>query len=232
MSQSQPVNNHLPYPFPEIPKPAVKSEDFSPFRLLFFLTMAVFTVELAIMLVIELIYNPGDGFSGKIIEGLLDASILAVFVFPTLYYLSFRPLVTSLMRYQATDKALTRSYTFLERVFASLNDGILVVRVPDYTVLTSNVTARRLFGESESALIGQKLAKLFFEDTAVYEAFIAEVNQNLKIGDLFHTEITVTPNKQKNSAPKSLSPKFAMKTKPTRSSPFATSPKKNAQKKK
>ncbi|MBK6327128.1 MAG: hypothetical protein IPF56_14500 [Chloroflexi bacterium] len=44
--------------------------------------MAVFTVELAIMLVIELIYNPGDGFSGKIIEVAVDASILAVFVFP------------------------------------------------------------------------------------------------------------------------------------------------------
>lgn len=81
-------------------------------------------------------------------------------------------------------------------MFASLNDGILVVRVPDYTVLTSNVTARRLFGESESA-DWAKVGKVVFEDTAVYEAFIAEVNQNLKIGDLFHTEITVTPNKQK-----------------------------------
>ncbi|MBP6470684.1 MAG: GAF domain-containing protein [Chloroflexi bacterium] len=197
MSQSQPLNNHLPYPFPEIYKPVAKPEDFSPFRLLFSLTMAVFTVELAIMLVIEHIYNPGDNFSGKVIEALLDASILAIFVFPTLYYLSFRPLVTSLMQYQVTDKALNRSYTFLGKVFASLNDGVLVVRVPDYTVLTSNVTAGRLFGESDAALIGQKLAQLFFEDTAVYETFIAEVNQNLKIGDLFHTEITITPQQKK-----------------------------------
>ncbi len=148
------------------------------------------------MLSIEFLFNPGTNIRENIWESVLDAGILSVIVFPTLYYFSFRPLVTALLEQQVTAKALKASSTFLEKVFASLNDAVLVVRVPEYKILSCNLMAERTLGINQEDLVGQSISDLFFKDQTAYEHFIQEIRESLHQRELHHTKISVQPHKQ------------------------------------
>ena len=110
--------------------------NLSPLHLMRVIMMSVFVVELAIMLILEPLYfDPDATFPEILLEGTIDAALLSLFVFPIVYYYAFKPLVEVIGQYQRTEKALDTANNFLEIVFASLTDGVLVVNKADRQIL-------------------------------------------------------------------------------------------------
>lgn len=176
------------------PRDALKS---SPWHLIRLLIISVFVVELAIMLLLEpLVFDIDTSFKETVIEGLLDASLLSVIVFPFLYYYAFKPLVVLVERYQRTERALDTANNFLEIVFASLTDGVLVVSRADHQILSCNRMAEKLLGFAQNNLIGKHIQQFLTPDDSKWSQLKDEINMSLASGRIFRTELALHPRKE------------------------------------
>ncbi len=178
---------------------------FAPMRLLAILTITVFVVELVIMVGIEFFISPESSVLLNVVEAVFDATVLAIVVFPMLYRYSFRPLVLYIADHQRIEKALGASNALLENTFASMRDIVLVVSVPDYSVITCNQAVQAILGYACHELVGHNLASLY-DNPADYAAFLQtadgvfedgrfyqdERQLRCKDGRLIYAEITIT----------------------------------------
>lgn len=134
--------------------------NLSPLRLMLILMLTVFVVELTIMLSLEpILFDPDTVFVELLFEGLVDATLLSILVFPIVYYYAFNPLVELIGRYQRTEKALDTANNFLEIVFASLTDGVVVVNNADNRILSCNLMAEKLLGFPQDRIRGELVSK-------------------------------------------------------------------------
>ncbi len=171
--------------------------NLSPLHLMRVLMISVFVVELTIMLTMEPLYfDPDATFRELLLEGTIDASLLAIFVFPIIYYYAFKPLVEVIGRYQRTEKALDTANNFLEIVFASLTDGVIVVNKRDHQILSCNRMAEKLLGFSQHQLRGQKVSNFLVSDTQNWSSLLAEIDVSLSQGKIFRTELILNPRKE------------------------------------
>lgn len=169
----------------------------SPWHLIRILIVSVFAVELAIMLLLEpLLFDIDTSFWENLFEGLLDASLLSFVVFPILYYYAFKPLVVLIERYQQTERALDTVNTFLEIVFASLTDGVIVVNKADYHIMSCNRMAEKLLGHPQSQLIGGNIQLFLNLDETDWFRLQDEIETSLSSGRIFRTEIALNPRKE------------------------------------
>lgn len=169
----------------------------SPLHLIRLLVVSVFVVELAIMLLLEpLIFDVDASFRENLVEGLLDASLLSVVVFPFLYYYAFRPLVVLIERYQRTEHALDTANNFLEIVFASLTDGVIVVSKVDHQILSCNRMAEKLLGFTQNKLTGRHIQQFLAPDKAEWSRLKAAIDASLSAGSIFRAELLLSPRKE------------------------------------
>ena len=94
----------------------------SPFFILFVLIVVIFTAEGMIMYILNRLPP-----ISPLQEGILDAAILTISVFPVLYIFVFRPLVRQLRRRQEAEQALELSKDSFDNIIRKNIDGILVV---------------------------------------------------------------------------------------------------------
>lgn len=171
--------------------------NLSPLHLVRVIMVSVFVVELAIMLSLEpLFFDPGASFSELLLEATVDASLLSIFVFPIIYYYAFKPMVEIIGRYQKTEKALDTANNFLEIVFASLTDGVLVVNRADQSILSCNRMAEKLLGFPQQQLRGRNISAFLLSDEVQWDSLQAEIDANLSTGNIFRSELRLSPRKE------------------------------------
>ncbi len=157
----------------------------SPYRLLLIITATVFLAELAIMFVIEFVFNQPAHVHESVLEAVLDASALTLIVFPVLYYQSFRPLLTYIHKHANVEKALRQSNRLLQNTFSSLADGVFVLEMPSGTVSICNRTTGDIFRTPSTAFLGGTLEHLFIDPTA-YSAFWEDVSSSMAAQGMYH----------------------------------------------
>ncbi|MFZ1400532.1 MAG: GAF domain-containing protein [Candidatus Promineifilaceae bacterium] len=171
--------------------------NLSPLHLMRVLMVSVFVVELAIMLTLEpLIFDPDATFIEILVEGTLDATLLAILVFPILYYYAFKPLVEVIGRYQRTEKALDTANNFLEIVFASLTDGVIVVNSADDTILSCNRTAEKLLGFPQTKMRGQPVSRFLATEQNPWPPLRQKIEATLSNGNIFRLESELHPRQE------------------------------------
>lgn len=171
--------------------------NLSPLHLMRVLMISVFVVELAIMLTMEPLYfDPEATFRELLLEGTLDATLLSIFVFPIVYYYAFKPLVEVIGRYQRTEKALDTANNFLEIVFASLTDGVIVVNKRDHQILSCNRMAEKLLGFPQNQLRGQNIARFLASDKHDWASLLTEIDASLSQGKIFRAELELNPRRE------------------------------------
>jgi signal transduction histidine kinase len=79
---------------------------FKPSHLLAVASLSIFVAELLVMLVLPLLPPLGRGS-----QALLDSAVLVAMIFPALYFLSFRPMVSQLGECQLAEQKLEQSNT-------------------------------------------------------------------------------------------------------------------------
>lgn len=114
----------------------------SPVRMLVILTSTVFLVELSIMVVFSLL-PPIPAW----LENLLDASILAALLFPTLYYWVFRPLTQLIARQKLSEAELLEYRDHLEQLVESRTQELRAVKITTDSKLAEKqiIGLRRLY---------------------------------------------------------------------------------------
>ncbi|MEZ4594960.1 MAG: GAF domain-containing protein [Chloroflexota bacterium] len=168
--------------------------NLSPLHLMRVLMVSVFVVELAIMLTLEpLVFDPDARFIEILVEGTLDATLLSILVFPILYYYAFKPLVEVIGRYQRTEKALDTANNFLEIVFASLTDGVIVVNSADDTILSCNRTAEKLLGFPQNKMRGQPISQFLATNQNPWPPLRQQIQATLANGKIFRIESELHP---------------------------------------
>jgi PAS domain S-box-containing protein len=173
------------------------SLNLSPWHLMRILVVSVFVVELAIMLIVEpLLFDPNTIFSELLLEGTLDATLLSIIVFPIIYLYAFKPLVQLVERYQRTEKALDTANNFLEIVFASLTDGVIVVNKEDHKILSCNRMAEKLLGFPQDQLRGHAIQQFLFPDEAEWSLLREQIDASLSLGKIFRAEWVLKPRKE------------------------------------
>ena len=133
------------------------------------------------------------------ISGIVDAMLLLLCVFPTLYLLVFRPLTLKIARLNQAESSLRESETTIMALMNSLNESAFLIAA-DGTVITLNMTAASRLGKSREELIGKNIFEYFPPDVAemrrlkVDEATRTSRNvrfQDVRNGRYF--DITVSP---------------------------------------
>ncbi|MFQ6616588.1 MAG: PAS domain S-box protein [Fidelibacterota bacterium] len=92
-------------------------------------------------------------------EGILDAALLTVTLFPLLYVLVFRPLAHRLEFTRTMEKELEAK---TESILASMTDALIVIS-PDGSIQRVNPAGCRLTGYSEEELTGMPIGKVIEE---------------------------------------------------------------------
>ncbi|MBE2224556.1 MAG: GAF domain-containing protein, partial [Anaerolineae bacterium] len=165
----------------------VPKKTFNPFYLLVLLTITVFVMELIIMLGIEFFISPETSVLLNIVEAIFDATLLTIVVFPVLYWFSFRPLVLYINDHHKIEQVLKTSNALLENTFASMHDVVLMVSVPDHSIITCNRAAEMILGYGVDELTGQNLS-ILYTDTQIYEAFLKTAAIAFRNGRFYEDE--------------------------------------------
>lgn len=164
-----------------------QKKTFNPLHLLSILTITVFVMEFIIMLGIEFFISQEATIMLSFVEAIFDATLLTIVVFPVLYWFSFRPLVLYINDHQKIEQVLKRSNALLENTFASMSDVVLVVSMPDCSVITCNQAAKAVLGYECDELMGENLAALYF-DTQTYETFLQAADEAFRNGRFYQDE--------------------------------------------
>lgn len=85
------------------------------------------------------------------------------------------------------EEALRKSRRLLERTFASLDEAVFVVDLPERTIITCNSAVERIFGYTREELIG-KSAQILHVNRSMFEEYGRKVYPALDANGVFHTE--------------------------------------------
>jgi PAS domain S-box-containing protein len=130
----------------------------SPLRLMFTLALCIFIVETLVMSVLEQFEPP------KVVETLLDSSILTIILFAILYYDLFKPLVVLINDYKLKEIQLKTHQEHLEQKVqertAELNTAYLDLKAENEETFKARAALResedrfrQLFEQSEEAIV-------------------------------------------------------------------------------
>ncbi len=150
----------------------------SPRRLLLFTLVAIYLTELVVMLFIEVLFNEPLAMPFHVAETFLDATILAVLVFPLIYHFSFRPLRNSLNALSKTQESLQASFTLLEKTLSGLGEIVFVLDDQTQRILLANQSVTEILGVNPDSMIGQGFEDCF-ADPADYHSWARQVEGGL-----------------------------------------------------
>lgn len=142
------------------------------------------------MLLIEIILNEPQPFSIHVLETVLDATILAVVVFPMIYYFSFWPLRSSLQALHQTQVSLQASLSLLEKTFSGLGEIVFVLEEPTQKILLANKSVSEVLGFQPEWMVGKGF-ETCFADTEHHEQWALEVEQWLSEENHVRLETTL-----------------------------------------
>jgi len=120
-------------------------------------------------------------------------------------------MITNITRHKQTELALQESLELWQKVLASLNEAVLIVKKDTKEIEQCNKTTEFMFGYSQEELINQKTNILHVNESmykhfwhnielafAKKESFETEFQMKRKNGDFFATENVITPLYEKN----------------------------------
>jgi len=180
------MKQSYPEPKPErlIP-PRLFAEEFSellqhlsPKRLLLATVIAIYLTELLVMLFVEFILNEPLAVPLHLTETFLDATILAVLVYPLIYHFSFRPLRSSLQALAQSQDSLQASLSLLEKTLSGLGEIVFVLDDQTQKILLANQSVTEVLGLEPKAVIGRGFENCF-ADREQYRLWAAEVEDRL-----------------------------------------------------
>ncbi len=170
----------------------------SPIRMLVIIIATTFITETVIMFILELILRGRLPSLTRILETMVDSTSLTIVIFPALYLLAFRPLVSY-------KESLKQSYNLLEKTFTSLAEAVLVVDSSNNTILTCNSAVETIIGYTRKDIVGKSNDFLFLEhdqyqkmrrryaDNAEQSTILQdEIEMRHRDGHHFIAEITMT----------------------------------------
>ncbi|MBK6326107.1 MAG: PAS domain S-box protein [Chloroflexi bacterium] len=152
--------------------------NLSPKRLLLFTLAAIYVTELLVMLFIEVLLNEPLALPFHVMETVLDATILAVLVFPMIYSFSFRPLRNSLTALQQTQESLTATLSLLEKTFSSLGEIVFVLNDRTQKILLVNQSVSEVLGYSSEEMVGRGI-DVCFADPETYQIWSQQLEGRL-----------------------------------------------------
>jgi len=135
----------------------LSQQPFTLLRLLLVTTALIFIADIFVMfmvLVLPPLTRPA--------EALIDGALLAILVFPTLYFLLFRPMLSMAKARKQAETALVESEERFRSLAETASDAIISVD-KNGNVIHWNSTAGRMFGFSASEVIGRPLLSLLTE---------------------------------------------------------------------
>lgn len=122
----------------------------NPLRLLVVLAAGVFFVELGIMTFAHHLLTQSD-----VVENFLDALVLTVILFPALYFLAFRPLISK------SNEELQESEERFRKIFENGQYGITLTG-KDFKFLKVNPAFCRITGYTEEELLKIKFTDITY----------------------------------------------------------------------
>jgi len=132
----------------------LSEQPITPMRLLLVTTALIFIADVFVMFVV-LVLPPLLGAA----EALVDGSLLAILVFPTLYFLLFRPLLNTTRVRKQAETALIESEERFRSLAESATDAIISVD-SNGNAIHWNSAAESTFGYSAKEVIGRPLVSL------------------------------------------------------------------------
>jgi two-component system sensor histidine kinase/response regulator len=135
----------------------LSEQPITPLRLLLVTTALIFIADVFVMFVV-LVLPPLIGAA----EALVDGFLLATLVFPTLYFLLFRPLLNTTKIRKQAEAALIESEDRFRSLAESATDAIISAD-SNGTAIHWNSAAESTFGYSAKEVIGRPLVSLLPE---------------------------------------------------------------------
>jgi PAS domain S-box-containing protein len=162
-------HKHIPY-------------SLSPARLIIVVFSLVFVIEALIMIVLSFCHG-----LPKWVCTIIDAAVLTVLLFPALYFLVFRPLVSYIAERKKAEDALREGEEFLRQITDGL--PVLIAYVdPQERYRFVNKEYEKWFEMPSSQIIGKSVLELVGE--ANYEIIKEHINDALS-GKFVHYEDTL-----------------------------------------
>jgi PAS domain S-box-containing protein len=146
--------------------------EYLPVRILVITLGGIFLAEIIAMVFVYLL-RPLPYF----LETLIDAAIMVVFIFPVIYYFSYRPLLLNITHRQKVEKALWESNEIFEKIF-SLTHVLFVYMDPDFNIIRVNRAYAAADEREPEFYIGKNHFDLF--PNAENEAIFRQVAQTGK----------------------------------------------------
>lgn len=168
---------------------------FSPLRLFTIIIFSIFIAEIIAMIVVSYL----DSFAYALVT-LVDAGIMVILIFPILYWLSFRPLLQQIGKFQSAEKSLQ----LLSSVVQQTADTVVVTNC-DGVIEYVNPAFEERTGYTKEEALGQtpRVLKSGVHTSGFYEqlwgtvlrgqVFHGEITNRKKDGDIFHEVKTITP---------------------------------------
>ncbi|MCA9872077.1 MAG: PAS domain S-box protein [Anaerolineales bacterium] len=150
----------------------------SPKRLLLFTLTAIYITELLVMLILEFLFNEPLVMPIHAVQTFLDATILAVLVYPLIYRFSFRPLRSSLQALAQSQDSLQASLSLLEKTLSGLGEIVFVVDEQTQKILLANQSVWEVLGLKPEAVVGTGFEDCF-ADPGKYQEWASEVEVRL-----------------------------------------------------
>jgi len=169
-------------------------------RLFIAVLIAIFAVELGIMLIIYFI-QPSIPF---LIVSIIDSMVLVLIVFPVIYLLNYRPLLLEINERKQAEEALRESETRYRMLFESAGDAIFILEAEGEDagrIIAANKAAAEMHGYTVDELVNMKITDLDSPEAAGYvperinrmlkgEWMKAEIDHRRKDGTMFPVEIS------------------------------------------
>lgn len=181
-----------------------RSEKYaSPFRLLALTMVSVFVVELGIMLVLQYVYQPP-----QFIANIIDGTLLAVIMYPILYYFAFKPLTREIEHHEVLKSKLEVANADLLKFKLAVDNASdhVIITDPDAVVLYVNKACEKITGFLPEEILGQKAGKLwgnlmgrpFYEDLwktikIDKKVFTSQMTNQRKNGSRYEVSVSISP---------------------------------------
>ncbi len=186
--------------FREIKEQVTDTSYKNPLRLIFFVTITIFTVEVGIMERLAQLIDL-NGFAGSII----DAVILVSAVLPVVYFFFYRPFVRQVAELQTSEQDLVRFATAIEQG----KEAIMMTDARD-TIEYVNPAFHGMTGYAWDEVIGKKpsILKSGKHDDAFYQQiwntlnkggmWEGEIINRHKDGNTYYASCRITPVRDAN----------------------------------
>lgn len=188
--------------FHEIKEQVADTSYKNPLRLIFFITITIFAVEVGIMERFARFIDL-NGFAGSVV----DAAILVSAVLPVLYFFFYRPFVRQVADLQASEQDLVRFATAIEQgkeaIMMTNADSIIEYINPAFHWMTG-YPWEEVVGKKPDILKSGKHDDAFYEQMwhtlKKGEMWEGEIINRHKDGNTFYVSCRITPVRDVNGA--------------------------------